>query len=53
MSKHQLYKCSDVYFSWGLFYIMPQVLPLIETENHKKGFAIDWLGFEICFEVID
>lgn len=49
---NKLYKCNDVHFTWDIFRIFPRVFPLIETEKHKKGFAIDWLGFEICFEEV-
>ncbi len=48
-----MYPCYQLYktlFSWEIFRIFPSKYKLIEQPNHFRGFAIDWLGFEFCFE---
>jgi len=43
-------RLSEVVFSWSIFQILPVVRRLVATDKHGPGWALDWLGFEVCFE---
>lgn len=46
----QCYRLRLVLFSWKLFRLIPTAWRLSEQEKYFEGFAVDWLGFELCFE---